>query len=131
MNISKAAELSGLPDKTLRYYGDIGLVVPERGENGYRDYSAPLVRDLVFLRRARQFGFSLEDCGKLLALFREPSRRCAEVHSLAVEKLVEMDSHIRELLDLRAELAELVSSCPNDENPDCTIIESLSGEVAP
>lgn len=39
MNIGVASEHSGLPSKTIRYYEDIGLLQPDRAENGYRDYS--------------------------------------------------------------------------------------------
>ena len=39
MNIGTAAEKSGLPPKTIRYYEDIGLLRPDRAGNGYRDYS--------------------------------------------------------------------------------------------
>ena len=38
MNIGKAAEASGLPLKTIRYYETIGLVSCRRG-NGYRLYA--------------------------------------------------------------------------------------------
>ena len=37
MNIGDASERSGLPAKTIRYYEDIGLLKPDRSENGYRD----------------------------------------------------------------------------------------------
>ncbi|MGO7374237.1 MerR family DNA-binding transcriptional regulator, partial [Rhizobium ruizarguesonis] len=40
MNIGEASERTGLPSKTIRYYEDIGLIRPERGGNGYRDYAA-------------------------------------------------------------------------------------------
>ncbi|HBS40341.1 MAG TPA: heavy metal-responsive transcriptional regulator, partial [Rhodobacteraceae bacterium] len=39
MNISKAAKAAGLPVKTVRYYGDIGLVAAQqRSASGYRLY---------------------------------------------------------------------------------------------
>ena len=53
MNVGEAAERSGLPAKTIRYYEDIGLVRPARAPNGYRDYSAGDIHKLAFLRRAR------------------------------------------------------------------------------
>ena len=40
MNIGKAAELSNLTVKTVRYYADIGLVKPLKNRStGYRDFS--------------------------------------------------------------------------------------------
>lgn len=131
MNISKAATLSGLPDKTLRYYEDIGLITPQRGDNGYREYGPEQVKDLVFLRRARQFGFTLRDCAQLLQLFRNPLRECSEVYDLAAHKLAEMDDHINELMAMRDELRKLVEACPNDQGPSCSIINSFAEAVSP
>ena len=67
MNISAAAEASGLPVKTVRYYADIGLVdAAARTTAGYRTYDDSAVRKLVFIRRAREFGFTIEECKELL-----------------------------------------------------------------
>lgn len=57
MNIGQAAERSGLPPKTIRYYEEIGLVAPDRAENGYRDYDETNVHNLRFVQRARALGF--------------------------------------------------------------------------
>lgn len=127
MNISEAARATGLKVKALRYYETVGLVIPERGQNGYRLYSNQQARELVFLRRARQFGFSLKDCEKLLALLRDPGRRSHEVHLLAGEKLAEMDHRLRELSAMRTELASLLQSCPDNDDADCPIIDKLAG----
>ena len=51
MNIGDVAEASGLPAKTIRYYEDIGLVRPKRGQNGYRAFSEADVYKLAFLSR--------------------------------------------------------------------------------
>ena len=37
-NIGEAAEKTGLPAKTIRYYEEIGLVRPPRDSNGYRAF---------------------------------------------------------------------------------------------
>ena len=126
MNISGAAELSGLPVKTLRYYEEIGLVRPRRNSNRYRNYSDTQVQELVFLRRARQFGFSLVDCEQLLGLYRNPARGSHDVHQLARGKLATMDNHIRELLSLRDGLSDLLEACANDGQPECAILNGLA-----
>ena len=66
MNIGNASDKSGLPAKTIRYYEDIGLLKPDRADNGYRDYSMSDVHKLRFLQRSRGLGFSVEECRQLL-----------------------------------------------------------------
>ena len=67
MTISKVAEAAGMSVKTVRYYGDIELVAaPQRSPSGYRLYDARSLRKLIFVRRARSFGFSIEECRELL-----------------------------------------------------------------
>ncbi len=53
MNISQAAEQSGLPVRSIRYYEEIGLVGPGRRDNGYRHYTRPNLYKFAFLQRAR------------------------------------------------------------------------------
>ena len=60
MNIGTAADRSGLPTKTIRYYEDIGLLKPDRAGNGYRDYSTADVHRLRFLQRARITGLGVD-----------------------------------------------------------------------
>ena len=48
MNVGDAAERSGLPPKTIRYYEEIGLIRPARSGNGYRDYSSDDIHKLAF-----------------------------------------------------------------------------------
>lgn len=127
MNIGRAAELAGLPAKTIRYYEDVDLVRPDRRANGYRDYSEADVHKLRFLQRARGLGFSLEDCRRLLTLWEDRGRASADVRSLAKSHLKEIDRKLRELQDLRATLDHLVDACRGDSRPDCPIIDELAG----
>ena len=71
MNIGQAAAASGLPVKTVRYYEEIGLVVPSRQlVNEYRNYSDEDVEHLIFLQRSRAVGFGLDVSRELLDLYR-------------------------------------------------------------
>lgn len=128
LNISQAAEASGLPVKTVRYYADIGLARPAgRSESGYRLYDAAAVERLIFLRRARAFGFSIEDCRELLGLFADKNRASADVKRLAEGRLAEMRRMLAELKALEGDLARLVSACHGDERPDCPILDRFAG----
>ncbi|MEM5475719.1 Cu(I)-responsive transcriptional regulator [Pacificibacter sp. AS14] len=126
MNISSAAMAAGLSVKTVRYYADIGLVkAPARSTAGYRTYDDVTVRKLVFIRRSRAFGFTIEECRELLGLYQDQTRTSAEVKRIASKRLEEIEEKQRELQSLRDELAHLVTSCRGDHRPDCPIIDYL------
>jgi Cu(I)-responsive transcriptional regulator len=130
MNIGQASERSGLPAKTIRYYEDIGLINPDRSDNGYRDYAVADVHKLRFLQKSRGLGFSVEECRQLLALYEDKSRASADVKELTQAKLTEIDRKIRELTELRRTLEHLVHACHGNDRPDCPILEELSEERA-
>ncbi len=126
MNISHAAKASGLPVKTVRYYADIGLVAPAgRTEAGYRSYDAASVRRLAFIRRAREFGFSIEESRELIGLYQNDARSSADVKKLAAKRLEQIEQKQRELQVLHDELKHLVRACRGDNRPDCPIIDYL------
>lgn len=127
MNIGTVSGRTGLPAKTIRYYEDIALVVPDRKPNGYRDYSEADVNRLAFIQRARNLGFDIESCRKLLALYSDRSRASADVKALAEHHLREIDAKMRELQAMSETLHALVEACHGDSRPDCPIITELSG----
>ncbi|MGV0818408.1 Cu(I)-responsive transcriptional regulator [Martelella sp. FLE1502] len=126
MNIGQAAKQSGLPAKTIRYYEEIGLVIADRAENGYRDYSANHVHRLNFIHRSRDLGFSVEECRLLLSLYDDDARESAEVKALATAKIAEIDEKLARLAGLKATLQHLADHCHGDHRPDCPILEELS-----
>lgn len=128
MNIGEASERSGLPAKTIRYYEDIALVAPDRADNGYRDYSLSDVHRLRFLSRARNLGFSIDECRLLLSLYTDRNRASADVKAMAEQRLAEIDAKIRALQSLKAALQPLVDCCHGDDRPDCPILDDLAGQ---
>jgi MerR family transcriptional regulator, copper efflux regulator len=127
MNIGAAQEASGLRAKTIRYYEEIGLLVPARRGNGYRDYGENDVHKLAFLKRARGLGFSIEDCRALISLYEDRNRASSDVKSLAYTHLNRIEAKIMELEGMRAALSHLVEACHGDARPDCPILDDLSG----
>ncbi|MEO9903939.1 Cu(I)-responsive transcriptional regulator [Nisaea sp.] len=127
MLIKEVEKSAGLQAKTIRYYEEIGLIRPNRQDNGYRDYSAEDVHRLRFLQRARGLGFSIEDCRALLSLYDETGRESADVRAIAEAHLDEIGRKIRELKGMRETLAHLVHACHGDARPDCPILNDLAG----
>ena len=119
MNISDVAKKTGLTSKAIRFYEEKGLVTPPlRSENGYRTYSQQHLDELTLLR---------QECRELVALFNDPSRHSADVKKRTLEKVADIENHIRELQNMRAHLLALAESCPGDDSAECPIIDNLSG----
>ncbi|ETX13840.1 transcriptional regulator [Roseivivax halodurans JCM 10272] len=128
MSIGEIADKAGLPAKTIRYYEEIGLVAPQRGENGYRAFSQNDLHRLAFLARARALGFSIEDCRTLVALWDDEGRASADVKRVAEAHLSHIDEKIAQLRSMRETLGHLVEACHGDERPDCPILKDLAPE---
>lgn len=128
MNIGDVAECTGLPAKTIRYYEDIGLVRPARTHNGYRSFDESDAHKLTFLARARNLGFSIEDCRQLLNLYEDGERSSADVRQIAEAHLRGIDDRIAGLTAMRTTLGHLVKTCHGDMRPDCPILDDLSGK---
>ncbi len=127
MNIGAAANAAGLPVKTVRYYADIGLVTPGgRSETGYRQYTGAEISKLVFARRTRAFGFSIDETRELLSLYEDRNRSSADVKAIAQGRLDEIEAKMRELTALHDELSHLVHCCRGDDRPDCPILSGFA-----
>ena len=127
LNIGKAAKLSNLTVKTVRYYADIGLVSPVKNNNtGYRDFSEDDVARLQFVSKARKFNFSIQECEELLSLYSDKNRSSREVKALTLEKISEIDVKLTELKELKKQLSFLADNCKGNDRPDCPILDALS-----
>lgn len=129
MNIGSVARQAGVPAKTIRYYESVGLIQPaERSAAGYRVYDRQDVETLRFVQRARSLGFSVEEVGNLLALWRDRGRSSGEVKALAAHRVADIDRKIAELTEMRETLVHLMERCRGDERPECPILQGLAGK---
>jgi MerR family copper efflux transcriptional regulator len=120
-----------VPAKTIRYYESVGLIdAAERTSAGYRVYDRNDVETLRFVQRARSLGFSVEEVGSLLALWRDRERSSSEVKAMARHRVADIDRKIADLTEMRATLMHLMARCHGDERPDCPILQGLAGKAA-
>jgi MerR family copper efflux transcriptional regulator len=130
MNISAAAQASGVSAKMIRYYESIGLVpAAARTDSGYRVYGERELHTLRFIRRARKLGFPLERIAELLSLWQNKARASGDVKRVALDHVTELDERIRELTEMRDTLATLAACCHGDDRPDCPILHTLAAAV--
>ena len=130
MNIGAAAAASGVNAKMIRYYESIGLLRPAaRRDNLYRQYGPKDIHELRFIGRARNLGFSVEEIGALLSLWRDQDRSSREVRDIASKHLAKLEARIAELQAMAGALGQLVHACHGDERPDCPILDDLSDRL--
>ena len=127
MNISEAAERSGVSAKMIRYYESIDLLPPAaRRPNGYRDYGDPDVSVLQFIRRTRDLGFSMDEVAALLALWLDRRRPSREVKKLAETHIADLERRMKEMRSVLRTLRTLADHCHGDERSECPILDDLA-----
>lgn len=127
MNIGQASRVSGLSAKMIRHYEHIGLLAPaKRTLSGYRQYEATDIRTLLFIKRCRALGFSLERIKVLISLWNDRHRNSSDVKQLALNYISELDKDISKLLLIRNELEHLANACHGDERHECPILDDLA-----
>jgi DNA-binding transcriptional MerR regulator len=116
LGIGALAKAAGTGVETVRFYEKIGILPPPpRSSANYRRYGGEHVRRLVFVRRMRELGFSLDTVRAMLALSDHPAAPCEQV-----------ERKIADLQRLRQELANLSRACEGGLSvADCRIVEAL------
>lgn len=128
-SISQAAERTGFPPTTLRFYEQSGLVRPARTPAGYRCYDDSHIELLSFIGRAKGFGLSLEEITELLGLLGDDE--CAPVQGRlrdlvdakiadAQGKIAELEGFTTELRRVAATLGTHTPAGPCDDACGCT-----------
>jgi MerR family copper efflux transcriptional regulator len=129
MNIGEAAEASGVSAKMIRHYEEAGLIRPaKRTQSNYRVYLQNDVEVLRFVKQARRLGFSMNQIALLLGLWEDRSRPSSEVKRVAKEHIGELDRRIRELMEMKKALEDLVKHCRGDSRPECPILDELAAQ---
>jgi Cu(I)-responsive transcriptional regulator len=131
LSIGFVARQTGCTVPTIRYYEEIGLLAAAaRSDAGQRHYDDSAVRRLTFIRRCRDFGFSIDQVRELVGLVDQPERPCVEVREIAAVHLGEVRKKLAELQALEASLSAFVVSCntacAGGPAVDCTILEDLA-----
>lgn len=127
LTIGKLGSSTGVKIPTIRYYEQIGLLPEaERSPGNQRLYTHQAHERLVFIRHARDLGFSLEAIRDLLSLSDKPDQPCAAADAIAKAQLAEVVSRLARLAALKTELERMVVQCAGDRISDCRVIEVLS-----
>ena len=131
LKIGALARQTGTNAPTIRYYEEIGLLRSAGRQAGnQRVYGDADVKSLTFIRRCREFGFSIDQVRSLVALVQDPASPCVQARDLAQEHLVAVRAKLAEIKALERSIATFVTncdaSCAGGTGPDCVILDDLS-----
>jgi MerR family mercuric resistance operon transcriptional regulator len=127
VTIGALSERTEVNIETIRYYERIGILPkPPRSAGGHRLYPEEYQRFLVFVRRARELGFSLEDVRALLRLTGDPHMACGKVKGITEKHIADIRRKVNELKRLERVLSAMVTQCRGDDTSDCPILDALA-----
>lgn len=127
--IGELAKRSGVNIETIRYYERVKMLpAPPRTASGRRIFGKNELRILVFIRRARELGFSLDEIRALLRLGGPEKASCREVREIATSRLEDIRSKLHDLKRLERLLATTVARCSGRTAPDCPVLDVLDIE---
>lgn len=125
LTIGQASAQSGVSAKMIRHYEQLGLLCSSRTAAGYRLYNTNQLQQLLFIRKARDLGFSSNRIKELLLLWQNPARPSREVKQLANQHLAEISSKIAQLQQMQLLLQQLSDACDGNDAPHCAILTAL------
>jgi MerR family mercuric resistance operon transcriptional regulator len=131
MRRGELAQQSGCNIETVRFYERLGLLpAPPRTAGGHRDYAPEHLRRLMFIRRSRELGFTLDEVRSLLALVGGGDWTCAEVRAMTLEHLADVRRKIADLEKLGRVLEDMTAQCAGGALPECPIVDALTSMSA-
>jgi MerR family mercuric resistance operon transcriptional regulator len=120
------AKRTGVNVETVRYYEKIGLMPePLRSAGGHRIYGPLDLKRLLFIKRCRDLGFTLQETRELLELVDGGDYTCAEIRDRTSSHLSDVDAKICDLFKMRGTLRKMVAKCDGGLVPECPIVDDL------
>ena len=128
MKIGELARAARCSAETIRFYEKAGLLPePARSQGNYRQYGKGHLDRLRFIRNCRNLDMAHDEIRALLDMVDHPARDCGTINHLLDEHIAHVDVRLRELADLRAELAGLRDQCHAAQAVDaCGIVRGLA-----
>jgi len=136
LKIGQLAKATGVSAKTIRYYEQVGVLPPaNRTAAGYRQYAQQSLDRLLFIRRARTLGLSLQNLKSLTAALNTGPRETVRPRLLGLvrEQLSAVQQQISDLHLFQQQLEQVVQrllmSTPADHSAGCRCLDTDDAAV--
>lgn len=125
MKISEVEKITGLTDKAIRYYEQVGLIRIPRYKNSYRNFTDEVIFELIELKKLRQLNISIQD----IKLWKDGKIRKKDLISKQIDNFEILTKNAKELLDgkkLEIKRANVTNSVPNQQTDPIYTERSVS-----
>ena len=117
----KIGEISRITDcavSALRYYEEIGLLKPAcKSSTKYRYYRKDDVQLIIFIKKAQNIGFTLDEIRLILSERNSGKSPCPKVRELAQGKIIELREKIKDLKLMERDLKRyIINSCIDEDS---------------
>jgi MerR family redox-sensitive transcriptional activator SoxR len=119
LTISEVARQVGLQASAIRYYEQIGILVPAQRIKGQRRYDATVLYRLAVIQRARQTGFTLDEIRELFFGFRDAAPASQRWQKLSRRKLEELEELMKQIKTMRQLLRSMMECCRCETLDQC------------
>ena len=128
LTISEVAKRAGIRASAIRYYESVQLLPPPPRSSGRRRYTPEVLRRLSFIQVAQAAGLTIAEIQTLMNELDDDTPLSERWHTLARQKLAEVEALMRKLQGMKLILANgLNCHCTNlEECIDC-IIQAEAG----
>ena len=132
MLVGEISKKTGLSRDTIRFYEKKGLIKVNRTDsdwNNYKNYNEKTLGKLLLIKKAKGFGFTLNEIAEILDLFEMNIANCSTMSTKVNEKLTEIDKKIKELKDMKKLIFDKFDDAQNNcvsisENANCPTLSS-------
>jgi len=119
LSISKVAGQVGIQPSAIRYYEQIGLLLPPQRVGGQRRYDSSVLYRLAVIQRARESGFTLDEIRQLFFGFRDTVAVSRRWKTLSRRKLAELGAQMDKIRTMQRLLQSMITKCRCDTVEKC------------
>lgn len=132
MLIGEISDKTQLSRDTIRFYEKKGLIKVAQSNsefNNYKNYSEENLKHLMLIKKAKKFGFTLNEINEILNLFQAKKANCSTMRNKITSKIQDIDLRIRELENMKSLILSQVKDasfkCGNKQNKNnCLVFEN-------
>jgi MerR family redox-sensitive transcriptional activator SoxR len=119
LTISEVARQVGLQPSAIRYYEQIGILLPPQRIGGQRRYDTTVLHRLAVIQWARQTGFTLDEIRELFFGFRNAAPASQRWQKLSRRKLAELEELAGQIRTMRQLLEKMMDCCHCETLDQC------------